>query len=77
MGSSNELAHAAAISVTKNLGTIYNPLFIYGGGAENASSQAIGNEVLKLYKGKKVKYVSSRSSLTSLLMLSKTKYGAL
>ena len=29
VGSSNELAHAAAISVTKNLGTIYNPLFIY------------------------------------------------
>ena len=28
VGSSNQLAHATAISVSKNLGTTYNPLFI-------------------------------------------------
>ena len=31
VGSFNELAHAAAQAVTKNLGSSYNPLFIYGG----------------------------------------------
>ena len=31
VGPSNELAHAAAIAVTQNLGKKYNPLFIYGG----------------------------------------------
>ena len=29
-GQSNELAHAAAVSVSENLGKAYNPLFIYG-----------------------------------------------
>src|SRR3989344_5256119 len=32
VGSSNELAHAASLAVTQNLGRAYNPLFIYGGG---------------------------------------------
>ncbi len=69
VGSSNELAHAAAISVTKNLGTIYNPLFIYGGVGAGKTHllQAIGNEVLKLYKGKKVKYVSSEKFTNELV----------
>lgn len=61
VGASNELAHAAAISVTKNIGTVYNPLFIYGGVGLGKTHllQAMGNEILKLYKGKQVKYVSS------------------
>jgi len=61
VGSSNELAHAAATSVTKNIGTVYNPLFIYGGVGLGKTHllQAIGNEVMKLHKGKRVKYVSS------------------
>lgn len=69
VGSSNELAHAAAISVTKNLGTIYNPLFIYGGVGAGKTHllQAIGNEVMKMYKGKKVKYVSSEKFTNELV----------
>lgn len=69
VGSSNELAHAAAISVTKNLGTIYNPLFIYGGVGAGKTHliQAIGNEVLKTNKGKKVKYVSSEKFTNELV----------
>src|SRR3990167_517846 len=31
VGSNNELAHAACLAVTKNLGKLYNPLFLYGG----------------------------------------------
>ena len=31
VGSSNELVYAAALSIIKNPGTVYNPLFIYGG----------------------------------------------
>lgn len=63
VGSSNELAHAAAIAVTKNIGTAYNPLFIYGGVGLGKTHllQSIGNEVLKSYKGKKVKYVTSET----------------
>ncbi len=62
VGSSNELAYAAAISITKEVGKKYNPLFIYGGTGLGKTHliQAAGNEIKNLYKNKiKVKYVSS------------------
>jgi len=61
VGSSNELAHAAALVVTENLGKKYNPLFIYGGVGLGKTHliQAIGNKVKKEDKIKKVKYVTS------------------
>ncbi len=61
VGSSNELAHAAAIAVTKNLGKKYNPLFIYGGVGLGKTHliQAVGNQVKKDDPVKKVKYVTS------------------
>lgn len=70
IGSSNELAHAAAISITKNLGTVYNPLFIYGevGLGKTHLLQAIGNEVMRLNKEKKVKYVSSEKFTNELVL---------
>ncbi len=61
VGSFNELPHAAAIAVSKKPGLVYNPLFIYGGVGLGKTHilQAIGNEAVKNFKKKKVKYVSS------------------
>jgi len=62
VGSSNELAYAAAKAVTKDVGKKYNPLFVYGGTGLGKTHliQAIGNEIKSFYKNKiKVRYVSS------------------
>ena len=61
VGPSNELAHAAALAVVKNLGNKYNPLFIYGGVGLGKTHliQAIGNAVKKENENKKIKYVTS------------------
>jgi chromosomal replication initiator protein len=61
VGSSNELAHAAAFSVSSSPGSVYNPLFIYGGVGLGKTHliQAIGNAVLAQGPKKKVKYVTS------------------
>ncbi len=61
VGSFNELAHAAAQSVIKNLGTGYNPLFIYGGVGLGKTHliQAVGNQVLSTVPDAKVRYVPS------------------
>lgn len=61
VGSSNELAQAAALAVTENLGRKYNPLFIYGGVGLGKTHliQAMGNKVKKENPNKKIKYVTS------------------
>lgn len=67
VGSSNSIAHAAAQAILKQPGTLYNPLFIYGGVGLGKTHilQAVGNELYK--KGKKVKYLSSEEFLNDLL----------
>ncbi len=69
VGSFNELAYAAAMSVTKNLGVVYNPLFIYGGVGLGKTHliQAIGNEVMRTQKGRRVVYVSSEKFASELI----------
>jgi chromosomal replication initiator protein len=60
-GKSNELAHAAAMQVSKNVGKAYNPLFIYGGVGLGKTHlmQAIGNVVLANNPKAKVLYLHS------------------
>ena len=59
VGPFNELAHAAASAVSKNPGSVYNPLFIYGGVGLGKTHllQAVGNDVVKYFSGKRVKYI--------------------
>lgn len=61
VGSFNELAYAAAQQVIKNLGTSYNPLFVYGrtGYGKTHLIQGVGNVVKKNYPNKKVFYITS------------------
>jgi len=61
VGPFNELAQAASWAISKNPGLVYNPLFIYGGVGLGKTHllQAIGNEVIKNFSQKKVKYIPS------------------
>ncbi len=61
VGPFNELPHAAATAVSESPGLVYNPLFVYGGVGLGKTHilQAVGNEVIKNFPKKKVKYLSS------------------
>ena len=58
-GRANDLARAAAMQVSQNPGSSYNPLFIYGGVGLGKTHlvQSIGNEVLRLNPRAIVRYV--------------------
>ena len=60
VGASNELAHAASLSVSKNPGKEYNPLFIYGGVGLGKTHllQAIGNAIKEKRKNSQVQYLT-------------------
>ena len=69
IGSFNELAQAAALAVTKHLGTLYNPLFVYGGTGLGKTHllQAIGNELTQKNPSKKIQYLSSEKYTSELV----------
>lgn len=70
VGASNELAHAASLAVSQNLGQKYNPLFIYGGVGLGKTHllQAVGNSVYeKNGKTKKVKYTTSEKFTSEMI----------
>ena len=60
-GKSNQIARAAAIQITENPGTSYNPFFIYGGVGLGKTHlmHSVGNRISKNNQKMKVAYVHS------------------
>lgn len=76
VGSSNELAFAASSAVTREVGTKYNPLFVYGstGLGKTHLIQAIGNEIIKAHRSRiRVKYVPSERFVNDVVWAIRTK----
>lgn len=70
VGSSNKLAHAASWRVaTADLGTVYNPLFIYGnsGLGKTHLMMAIQDEIRKRYKNINIVYTTSENFLNEFI----------
>lgn len=69
VGPYNELAHAASWAVAKTPGAVYNPLFIYGGVGLGKTHllQAIGNEIVKNFSEKKVKYIPTEKFTSEII----------
>ncbi len=69
VGSFNELAFAAATAVAKNIGNLYNPLFVYGGVGLGKTHliQATGNKVKELNPKIKIKYTTLEKFANALI----------
>lgn len=74
-GKANQLAHAAAIQVADSLGSIYNPLFVYGGVGLGKTHllQAIGNHVQEQNPKAKICYVHATNYVSDLVRAVQTK----
>ncbi|MEA3487497.1 MAG: DnaA/Hda family protein, partial [Thermodesulfobacteriota bacterium] len=69
VGSSNQFAHAAALSVAEQPAHNYNPLFIYGGVGLGKTHliNAIGIHTASLYPKKNVLYVSAEEFMNEMI----------
>lgn len=68
-GDGNQWALAAALAVSENLATTYNPLFIYGGPGLGKTHllNAIGNQIMENYPSARVKYIPAESFINEFL----------
>jgi len=78
VSSSNEMAHAAAISVAKTPGLAYNPLFLYGevGVGKTHLMHAIGNEIVNNDKNNSVIYCTGEDFTNEIVQAIQTKKAA-
>ena len=69
VGDCNNIASSAAKAVAENPGTLYNPLFIYGGVGLGKTHimHAIGNYILSVDKTKKILYVTTEQFVNSFI----------
>lgn len=68
-GDGNIWAKAAALAVSENLATTYNPLFIYGGPGLGKTHllNAIGNQILENIPDARVKYIPAETFINDFL----------
>lgn len=68
-GKSNQLARAASIQIAENPGTMYNPLFVYGGVGLGKTHllHAIGNGILQQHPEYKVIYQYANSFVNDMV----------
>ncbi|MDY6968462.1 MAG: chromosomal replication initiator protein DnaA [Spirochaetota bacterium] len=74
IGPNNQLAHAAAISISQSPASQYNPFFIYGGTGLGKTHlmQAIAHSIIKTKPYMKVVYVPSEQFINEFIMAIRT-----
>jgi len=69
VGSSNRFTHAACLAVAQNIGTVYNPLFIFGGSGLGKTHllHAVGHAVQQAQSRLRVYYVPAERFMNEMI----------